>query len=177
MANDVKEFSRFLKQEYRAYKFTREEDLPMLAFLRYYDIDPDAEIIPGREGAPIDFQIIHNDGSIMEIEVTQAVPLAAYRYRHAMADFPFKLPLHQRTLHQIAKDQFPKPIIEAINRKHENNYQNNPILLVSIQGDYTDEDDAIIEKWIPWIREKSHLKRFSHIFLIELARRKVFQLF
>jgi hypothetical protein len=177
LANDVISFCRFLRQENRQYKYTREEDLPLLALLRYLRIEPDAELALGRESSPIDFQIFRPDGGVLAVEVTQALPKNGHQYRKALVASPFKLPLHERTLHQAGKDTFPDPIIEAISRKHEINYEGNPFLLVSVVGDYTDEDDQTIEQWVHWIEQRSELGRFSKIFLVELARRKIIELF
>lgn len=149
----------------------------MLALLLYLGIEPNAELMLGRESSPIDFLIFRPGGNVLAVEATQALPKNGHQYRKAIVASPFNLPLHERTLHQVGKDKFPDPIIEAISRKHEINYEGNPFLLVSVAGDYTDEDDQIIEQWVHWIEQRSELGCFSKIFFVELARRRVVELF
>jgi hypothetical protein len=177
LANDVIAYSRFLRQEDREYKFTREEDLPLDALLRHLQIEAEAEVELGREGAPIDFKITRSDGTTLLVEVTQALPKNGHLYRQAIVARPFGLPLHERTRHQVGKDTFPDPIIDAISAKHKIGYLGNPILLVFFLGDYTDEDDYIINLWVQSIKHRVELGAFSSIFLVELARRKVIELF
>lgn len=174
LANDVLEFVKFLRHEDRGHKYTREEDLPLLAFIRHSRIEPEAELALGRESSRIDFQIFRTDGNILQIEVTQALPKNGHQYRHALVAHLTKLPLHERTLHQAGKDRFPDLIVEAITNKHKIKYPGSPILLVSVLGEYTDEDDYVIAQWIDWIKERSELRSFAQILLVELARKKVF---
>jgi hypothetical protein len=177
LVNNLIPFSRFLRQEDREYKFTREEDLPLYALLRHLQIESEAEIELAREGSPIDFKITRSNGTILLVEVTQALPKDGHLYRQAIVARPMGLPLHERTRHQKGKDTFPSPIINAILAKHKIGYKNSPILLVFVVGDYTDEDDDIIRLWVELVNKNSQRGLFSRIFLVELARQKVIELF
>jgi hypothetical protein len=74
--------------------------------------------------------------------------------------------------------QFPNVIVNAIELKHNKKYNDHRSLIVVVDGDYTFEDDAVIEAWLPRIRERTHQGNFKEILLVERGRqKKVFQVF
>jgi hypothetical protein len=176
ICNDIFEFQRYVLQERRDYKYLREEHIPILAFIEQSEIEADAELHLGRETEPWDAQIVRADGEVIVIEVTQALPHEAYRFREAVVANP-KPPLEERTRHQRGIDEFPQPIIEAIDRKHEKNYPEARVLLVSVLGEYSDEDDFVIKEWVREIQDGSHRGGFADIYLVEMARGRLFKIF
>ena len=73
--------------------------------------------------------------------------------------------------------QFPKVIIDAIKKKHAKRYTDKRTLIVAVDGDYTGQNDAIIEGWLETIRKETSLGAFKEILLVEVARLKVFPAF
>lgn len=68
-------------------------------------------------------------------------------------------------------------IIEAIERKHSKRYADGRSLLVVFDGDYSFEEDRVVQGWVEEIRRRTHRGNFGEIRLVELARRKVFPVF
>ena len=89
------------------------------------------------------------------------------------------LPLEERTRHQRAIDEFPEPIIRAIRDKHKMNYPEARVLLVSVMGEYSDEDDFVIREWLNEVQKASDLNRgqFGSVYLVEMARARLFKIF
>lgn len=178
LANNLFEITAFARHDRRDYKYMREECLPLLAYLKHFNIEMDATITVPKERGEWDGRIRRRDKEDLIIEVTQALPSEAHWFREAMtAGFRWKLSLEERTRHQKGIDEFPTPIIDAIARKHCKNYKDSRILLVSIMGEYTDEDDAIIDEWLKDVRRRTEIGAFSFIYLVELARYKLFKIF
>ena len=77
-------------------------------------------------------------------------------------------------IHSKDQLQFPDAIVAAIHKKQKKNYADRRVLCVVVDGDYTEEDDTIIERWIGSIRTKVGRDPFTGIFLVERARRLAF---
>ncbi|SFU21014.1 hypothetical protein [Paraburkholderia aspalathi] len=179
LANEIQELPRYLRQETRDYKYLREEHIPIRAFIRRQQIAVDAQLQLGRETEPWDARIVTKDGTEIILEVVQALPREAHHYRAAVVSNVWRLPLEDRTRHQRGIDEFPEPIMSAIRDKHKMNYPEVRVLLVSVMGEYSDEDDFVINEWLQEVREAPDLGRgqFSSIYLVEMARGRLFKVF
>jgi len=177
IVNDIFKYRDYLKQRTRGYKSMREEHIPIRAYIRRKEVPVDATLELGGEAHDFDAKIITKDehGTHEEIlEVIQALPRGEHIVRHALVNGTMTLDLREREMQQL--QSFPQPIIDAINMKHEREYADKRILLVSVTGEHTYEDDELIGQWIPLIRENTVLGNFVEIFLVETARYKLFKL-
>jgi hypothetical protein len=82
-----------------------------------------------------------------------------------------------RTTIQDSIDDFPQPIVREIIKKQKKIYPENCILLVLVLGEYTGEDDALVHAWLKEVRTQTSRGSFAKIFLVEMARHKLFQIF
>lgn len=178
IVNDIFEYIDYIKQKNRDYKSMREEHIPIRAYIRCKGVHGNAILELGGEAHDFDAKIISNDrvARYEEIlEVTQALPEKEHVIRHALTGNGITtLKMHDLAIKQI--ESFPKPIIDAINKKNKKRYADNRILLVSVAGEYTFENDKLINQWIPIIRKETTLGDFLEIFLVETARYKIFKI-
>jgi hypothetical protein len=68
-------------------------------------------------------------------------------------------------------------IVDAIEKKHKKGYTDVRSLVVVFGGDYSGEDDEVVQRWVQHIRVKTTRGAFKEVLLVELARLKVFPLF
>lgn len=177
IVNDILEYIDFLQHKKREHKSMREEHSPIRAYIRRKNIPTNAELILGGEAYNFDAKIIQEDAQGVHeeiLEVVQALPKDEHVVRHALVNGEMNMELRKLEMKQL--QSFPKPIIEAINKKHKRAYTDKRILLVSVSGDYTYEDDELINEWLPRIRAKTNLGNFSSIYLVEIARSKIFKI-
>jgi len=189
----LKAYVDYIKRASRNDKYLREEYPPILAVVRAQNL-PDSDTIElGNETQPWDARV----NGIDVYEVIQALPEKEHEVRKAivgdartMVDVhnpepgqPNKLPATGAAAQMIlllehANDhlQFPNVIVDAINKKHKKGYADNRTLIVAVDGDYTGEDDGVIEEWLDRIRTETTLGNFKEIFLVEVARLKVFRI-
>jgi len=151
-------------------KFFREEYLPISAVLHYLKIPLSDQIELGNETEPWDALI---SGSYI-LEITQALPKEEHKVR---CKIPAGLDLNTFINHASDAKQFPGVIIDAINKKVQKGYADERILAVVVSGDYTMEDDGVINSWIPQIQAESSQGNFTEILLVERDRHKVFKIF
>ena len=177
IVNDIFEYIDYTKQKTRGYKSMREEHIPIRAYILRKAIPKKAILNLGGESHDFDAKIIWNDETERYeeiLEVIQALPEKEYVIRHALVDGIKTLEEYNISIKQI--ESFPQSIIDAINKKHKKIYADKRILLVSVAGEYTYEDDKLINQWIPIIRKKTILGNFLEIFLVETARYKIFKI-
>jgi hypothetical protein len=156
----------------------REEHIPIRAYVLRKGVPLDAILELGGEAHDFDAKIItsNEQGKQKEIlEVVQALPKDEHIVRHSIVNGTMNL--ERRILENKQLQSFPQPIIDAINNKHAHAYADKRVLLVSITGEHTYEDDELIEQWIPKIREKTILGNFTEIFLVETARYKLYKIY
>jgi hypothetical protein len=177
LCNDLPAYIDYWRSEKkRDYKYFREEHIPIYAFLQHFKVHQDAVLYLGSEKETWDARVVQPDESEVIIEITQAVTPDNHLFRQQSTS-TLVLPLEARTRHQRAIDSFPAPIVKAIAKKHGKKYAERRTLLISVMGEYTDEDDSVIDEWIREVRLVSHLGNFNDIYLVELARKKLFQIF
>lgn len=177
IANDIFEYIDFLKHTKREHKSMREEYIPIRAYVRRKEIPTDAILELGGEAYDFDAKIIVRDaqGAREEVlEVVQALPKNEHIVRHALVKGAMNKELRELEMQQLRS--FPQPIIDAINKKHKRAYADKRVLLVSVTGEHTYEDDALINEWIPYIKANTVLGNFAEIYLVETARYKLFKL-
>ena len=64
-----------------------------------------------------------------------------------------------------------------VKKKHEKCYTDGRSLVIVLGGDYSGEDDEVIQRWVQQVRGQTTRGTFIEILLVELDRRKVFPLF
>jgi hypothetical protein len=164
-------YRAYLRHTPRDDKYLREEHIPLLAVIDYKAI-LDTELIElGNEKEPWDARIGGRD----LYEVVQALPMDEHQVRREMASggqSPFTYLTH-------AADhlQFPGAIVDVVKKKHEKCYTDYRSLVVVFGGDYSGEDDEVIQGWVQHVRGQTTRGAFKEILLVELDRRKVFPLF
>jgi hypothetical protein len=177
IVNDLAEYIKYWKAEgERDYKYIREEHTPLYAFLKHFKINDSAILHLGSEKEVWDAKVLQENEAEIIIEITQALPEDDHIFRRESMN-EIVVDLGSRTRHQRSVDLFPDPIIRAIANKHQRNYPEKRVLLVSVMGDYTEEDDLVIDEWIKEVRVASSKGNFSKIYLVDSARRKLFQIF
>ena len=67
--------------------------------------------------------------------------------------------------------------MDALESKHSKGYSDGRSLVVVFGGDYSGEEDEVIDRWIHYVRARTEKKSFKEILLVELDRLKVFSLF
>jgi hypothetical protein len=164
-------YCSYLRHATREDKYLREEHLPVLAVIDYKAI-PDTERIElGNEKEPWDARI----GGCDLYEVVQALPKDEHQVRREIASGG-QSPVTYLT-HAADHLRFPGVIVEMVQQKHEKGYTDCRSLVIVFGGDYSGEDDEVIQSWIQQVREQTTRGTFKEILLVELDRRKVFPLF
>jgi hypothetical protein len=185
----------YLQHKTREDKYLREEYLAIQAVVRHRAYPGETEIELGDEKKPWDARI----GGTDLLEIVQALPADEHVIRKAVAggqakimvpvpnpepgepvELPVTGPLARFLIHaEHAYDhfQFPRVIIEAIEKKHAKQYTDERTLVVVFDGDYSREEDRVVRGWVDEVRQRTHRGVFKEVLLVELARRKVFPLF
>lgn len=155
----------------------REEHAPIRAYLRRKGIPLDGVIELGGEAQDFDAKLSFKIGEQhieCTLEIVQALAKGAHKIRLAIANGRMNPETWEEEIRQI--NTFPQPIINAIRAKQDKRYADTRVLLVSVLGEVTCENDAIIERWLREVRSKTVLGSFSEIYLVEIARSRIFQI-
>lgn len=177
IVDDVLEYADFLLHKGKKHKTMREEHIPIRAYLRRKDIPMDSDIELGGEAHDFDAIVTYGDSGAEKkeiIEIVQAMPTEEYLIRRALVHGEMNVEMRIKELNQF--DSFPQPIIDAINKKHQKRYADKRILLVSVIGEHTFEDDVRVASWVPEIQRATELGNFSEIYLVETARYLIFKI-
>lgn len=191
----LQRYCDYLCHETREDKYLREEYLAIQSVIRHQGYPGQATIELGDEREKWDARIA---GTYL-FEVVQALPTNEHVIRRSVAggearvmvpvmdaepgepaELPITGPLAKFLIqaeHAYDHLQFPRVIIEAIEKKHGKQYADERTLVVVFDGDYSFEDDRIIDGWVEKVRRQSHRGTFKEVLLVELARRKVFPVF
>jgi hypothetical protein len=192
---DSERYCGYLRHETREDKYLREEYLAIQAVAHHKAYPGDATIELGDEKEQWDARIAGTD----LFEVVQALPANEHVIRKSVAggearvvapvsdpgpgepaELPITGPLARFLIQaEHAHDhlQFPRVIVEAIEKKHGKRYADERTLVVVFDGDYSFEEDRIVHGWVEEIRRQTHRGAFREVLLVELARRKVFPVF
>jgi hypothetical protein len=160
----------YVQQTTRPDKYLREEYLPILAVVDHLRLPGSEQIELRDEKEEWDARI----GGTALFEVVQALPEKEYEIRKAVGAGQARPAM--QFAHAGDHLQFPEAIVRAIDSKHAKNYADERTLIVSFDGDYSFENDGVIRGWVQAVRKRAKLGRFKEILLVELARRKVFEL-
>lgn len=165
--NDLQEVANFQLQTDNKFKKLREEYLAIVSYLIYLKIDENNEIFLGKEKEMWDAKVLSTDNEII-IEVTQASADNEHITRVVLSQrlYGYKgFSLYLRTIHQKGMNQFPNKIIEAINKKHDKNYNDNRVLIVSVLLEFAYEEIDIIMYWVKVLRQETFKGTFKEIWL------------
>ena len=156
------------------YKNLREEYIAIKSYILYSKMNQDNKIILGKETEPWDAKINLENGHLIILEVTQAIPKNEHMTRqslstrgHGYQGFSLKL----RTIHQEGMDSFPKPIIDAIEKKHRKKYPEPRILLVVVLAEFAYNSQFVLDEWLLEVRKKTTLGNFKEIWLVIDAKK------
>ncbi|MCG3669079.1 hypothetical protein L5F33_02290 [Aliarcobacter butzleri] len=169
MFEDIKEIMKISLQITQEYKALREEYLIINSYLTKYEIDNSAEIILGGKIENWDAKIIFEDKEII-LEITQATSSYDNKLREALVntigDTYKGLSLKYRYMYQKELNEFPKKIIDAIEKKHKKNYKDNRILLVMVLFELAYFEENIIKYWINTLKKRTEKGDFREIILV-----------
>ncbi|WP_172459681.1 hypothetical protein [Komagataeibacter rhaeticus] len=115
-------------------------------------------------------------GDSLFIEVSRAAPDDDHVYRRMLSDGGYRT-IADQYFHAISLQKVPDIIVERINKKLLKEYPKGTVLLISVSGDATYEDDDVVQGWLPKIRRSVKLGSFSAIYIVEEARSKLFKIF
>lgn len=162
--------SEFLRHRQRDDKQLREELIPILSIINHWNLSEDEEITLGGEAESFDAMVRSEP-----VEVTQANPEGEHIVRREVATGTVS---EERQEEHLTDDlAFPNVLVSAINNKHEMHYSDNRHLIVVFDGDYSREDDAIVQSWVEFLRENCEIGTFQSIYLVERNRMKAFPVF
>ena len=164
-------FADYIRHKGRINKEIHEEWVPILALLRHLDVPDSTSLCLGGTKERWDAKV----GESLFIEVSRAAPEDDHRFRQMMADDGFRT-IADMWRHALSQQKVCDIVIERINAKIKKDYPTGTILVISVSGYATSEDDGIVVNWLPRIRELVSLGGFSSIYLVEEARRKAFQI-
>lgn len=179
----LKSYGPYLRQKKRPDKYLREEYLAIQAVVLHKKFSGDVEIELGNEKEAWDARI----GRTELFEVVQALPAEEHVIRCAVASgkaeemlpveepkdgepakMPLTGPLAQflvQVQHACDHLQFPKVIVDAINQKHDTRYIDQRTLIVVFDGDYSFEEDKVVQAWVSEIRRRTTRGAFKEILL------------
>jgi hypothetical protein len=166
----LEECCAYLRQATRDDKYLREEHLSLLAVIDYKTIPESEQIELGKEKKPWDARIGGRD----IYEVVQALPKGEHIVRQEVA-FGSQSPYTFLT-HAADHLQFPAVIVDMVKKKQEKKYTDSRSLVIVFDGDYSGEDEEVIEGWVRHIRGEVTLGTFKEILLVERDRLRVFPL-
>lgn len=167
----LRAYCDYLKHRTREDKYLREEYLPILAVINHKSIPESEQIELGNETEGWDARI-----SATELfEVVQALPEDEYQTRREIASGGASITTYIK--HAADHHQFPDAVVDAIKSKHKKGYTDSRSLVVVFSGDYSSEQDDIVNGWVQELRRRTTRGSFKDILLVELDRLKVFSLF
>lgn len=134
----------YFSNKFRSNKYLREEFIPLLEFIRARKISGEAYIKLGVQDENYDAKIVDNEEELI-IEVTLGAPKHDYLYLSAtqsngVSVLPLKVLAHLKK--EI--DSLAGRIILSIEKKHNKNYDDERLLLVVVQSEYTYQNEAIV---------------------------------
>ena len=180
LAKGLRGFSDFLKGSKKGVqgepwgpKMYREECLPLYAVLKYLVVPDDVAIELGNETQTWDARL--GDGRV--IEVTKAFPGGQ---AGAIYDQQLRAGKASAGQHwERSKDHllFPDAIKQALEAKQAKAYGDGRILVVAFDGDYSFEEDSVVQGWVETLSAQCGKGDFSQVLLAEVGRNKAFRLF
>jgi len=164
------ECAKMFSHKKRDDKYFQEESLPIYAYVVENNIDPNLEIVRGREKYSWDARI----GNDIILEVVQALPPKAYMVRKGLSKGLCSTEIWYHIQDEI---YFPDVIVKSIQLKQKKIYPEKRILLVSVLGEYTYESDDRIFQWVSQIRRTTDRGQFAGIYLVDVSRLKIYSIF
>ncbi|MCH2559499.1 MAG: hypothetical protein MK005_19670 [Alcanivorax sp.] len=134
----------YFSNKFRGNKYLREEFVPLLGFIRARKISGEAYIKLGVQDENYDAKIVDNEEELI-IEITLGAPKYDYLYLTATKSngasvLPLKVLAHLKK----EMDSLAGRIILSIEKKHNKNYEDERLLLVVVQSEYTYQNEAIV---------------------------------
>lgn len=158
----------FTAQTNRFYKYLREEYVVLMKYILYRKFNVNSEIRLGVEKEQWDAIISSNDYEEI-VEITQALPNREHETRQALLEKPLHgykgFSLKLRTIHQQGLDSYPKPIIDAITKKHQRNYPTPRVLIIVVLAEFAYNKAFILQEWIKEINKATTIGNFKKIYI------------
>lgn len=157
----------YFSNKYRSNKYLREEFIPLLYFIENRKISNDACIKLGIQEERYDAKIIDNEKETI-IEITLGAPKNDYLYQtitqnNGISVLPIKVLAHLKK----ENDSLAEQIIISINKKHKKNYNDNRLLIVVIQPEYTYQNESyMIHEILKEVKNSVDKGEFSEIVLL-----------
>ncbi|MEI8603240.1 hypothetical protein P4S55_22405 [Shewanella sp. PP-Sp27a-2] len=157
----------YFSNKYRYNKYLREEFVPLFHFVKARGVSEDAYIKLGIQSENYDAKITDNEDELI-IEITSGAPKNDFSYLTATRNNGISvLPL--RILAHLKKeiDSLAERIILSINKKHDKNYDDKRILLVTVPLEYTYQNEAIvIDEVLKEVKSSVKVGEFKEIVLM-----------
>jgi hypothetical protein len=170
----------FMTNKNKDAKSYREEQTPILAYCNLFKLPESTNIELGGEACDFDAIISkEGDGSTRTLEVVQASSTDFHKTREFIAgERLVQTPeeIHEKVKQEPTAEKLADAIVAAINKKISKNYGDTRTLIVSISGEETHEDDKLILASIDLVKSKIGSNKFDGIYLVELSRRKCFEI-
>lgn len=165
--NAILDYVEFQMQSSSELKSLREEYIVIKNFIECHHINKNQDIFLGNNTEQWDAKIKLKTEDLI-LEITQAVPSDEHLTREHLTLYGeghkgFSLKL--RTKHQEGLNEFPHKIIEAIERKHKKNYDDNRILIVVVLSEFAYEEENIIKYWIRTLSQNTTKGKFKEVWL------------
>lgn len=142
--------------KYPALKLLREEFIPLKYFIKKFNISDKDTIHLGFERLNYDACFTSFDKNNKTIvEITAAIPKEDHLLLSLFKQSPFlRFPVKNQHKLKLYKDSIPEKIINAIDKKHEKNYPQGRILIVTLPLEYVYQGEEYIIDEI--VNEVSH---------------------
>lgn len=170
----------FFTNKSRSNKYLREEFIPIMNFL-------DIRMIPTSSVLTLGIQHENFDAKITDTETAQEIiieiTMGSPKNDHLL--FPIidqtsfgVFPVKTMDYLKKEKDSLPERIIEVIEKKHKKNYQDQRLLMVVVQPEYTYQNEGyVIEEIIKEVRNSVSLGKGNFQEIIMLCGTKIYNLF
>lgn len=155
---------RFLCHKDRANKLFRDEATAIYSFLKSPKIPGETEIVVGGEAQDFDARV----GDVI-LEVVRALPTGDHLIRNSLAQGG-KGEKSFQIRDEFTPMRLQALIVDAIKSKHAKHYADRRTLLVSINGEDSQEEDVLINEAIQGVRQETCIGNFSAIWLVESSR-------
>jgi hypothetical protein len=170
LAGGLDSFSLFLKHKIDGAKQFREELTAIYGFVVTTETPDTEDIVIGGEKENFDAQV---GGSILE--VVRALPESEHVLRKQVAEGTVPQSTFQSTI-QHSPQRLAELISGALIKKQKKHYSDKRILLISVDGEETQEDDQAVNDALSIVRTNATHEPFVSVWIVETARRKAFLL-
>jgi hypothetical protein len=145
--------------KYRENKYLREEFVPIIKYLKYKSIPDSSIIYLGIEKENFDAKITDtSNGKEIILEITSGGPKDDHLLLSLINQSNGVFPLLTKAKLKKEFDSLPSRIIKSIQHKHNKNYKDKRVLLVTVPSEYTYQaEDYVIKEILKEVRASVHM--------------------